>query len=222
MRHVTGAFAIAGVLLLLAGCTTSPPSSAPSAPAGSPHLPPAPTPTPTDPGRLVITVDGVDYAHAGRIESVEYTDGTKLVALFEEVAGTRGTIEDVKGYPDWNTDGGRTLHSWDGVRVSVPVHQGGPAYVFVTAAVLNGVPIESVQGISVGSTRTEVLSHGGADNWDEDGDGVADYLRIGDREVPGTNSLTRPGHMGMVFVNLRMDGDTVVEILVPSDDFSDL
>ncbi len=46
--------------------------------------------------------------------------------------------------------------------------------------------------------------------------------RPGGQEVPDTQSLTRPGSVGILYELFVLEGDTVIRILAPANDFSDL
>ncbi len=66
------------------------------------------------------------------------------------------------------------------------------------------------------------MDAGAVDGWDEDGDGVADYLSIGVREVSGTSSLVKPGEVGVEYVDLKMTGDIVSRLSTGGNDYSDI
>lgn len=66
------------------------------------------------------------------------------------------------------------------------------------------------------------MAAGAQSEWDEDGDGIADYLKIDIREVPGTESLAHPGQTGVQFLRLKVSEDVVTDINSSGDDFSDL
>lgn len=113
-------------------------------------------------------------------------------------------------------------YDWEGLRISVTAGGAGDAGVRVSAPEVDGVPVETEQGLAVGASRTDVVEAGGHDLWDEDGDGIADYLGVGDEEVPGTTSLSRPGETGIRYVMVSIAADLVTHINSPANNYSDL
>ena len=145
---------------------------------------------------------------------VTYRDPDGAVALLTDAFGsvpTEGTVDAPYG-------GVNTRFDWDGARMIV-AHD---VFWVDIAAVAPGTIFRTPEGIGIGSTRAEAMAAGAAERWDEDGDGVADYLSIGMREVPDTTSLAHPGEIGVVFVELTLTGDVVTELRGLSDDFSDI
>ena len=81
--------------------------------------------------------------------------------------------------------------------------------------------MRTVEGISVGSSRGEAIAAGARDGFDSDDDGVADELHIGRQEVPGTQSYLTDD-VGILFVNLRLEGDVVSSMSSAGNDFRDI
>lgn len=167
---------------------------------------------------LTITLDGISYAHDGSVDMVSLDDGAAILALFESLNGSIPDGTRLEVFP--GQDSGLTRYQWG--EVIVLVSDQGPASVTILAPAIKGVPIRTQEGVMVGSTRSDAVAASARDDWDEDGDGVADYLALGSREVPGTQSLSRPGLVGSEYLLLVMEGDNVEQIMVPANDFSDI
>ena len=212
---------VLGFALLLTGCAKTPavqpaPSTTPAAESASPSA--TPEPTPESAGELVVGIDGITYEHDGQTQDYPFeSDGEYLLALVEELTGEPRQGVPIEGPygSDWGTG-----YEWD--EMSVIVHNEENTSVRVSSPTVGEVPITTTEGLSVGSSRDEVVAAGGRDGWDEDQDGVADYMDLGEQEVPGTQSLARPGEVGILFVLVELDDDTVVEIQSPANDFSDI
>ena len=157
-----------------------------------------PTPRPTPVDELVVGVDGITYELAGETKEFPFADdGEELLALVEELTGGRDRVRrsrPVEG--DWGM-----RYSWD--EISIPV-AGDTTSVSVSAPAIGGVPVVTPEGLSIGSSRDEVVAAGGRDGWDADQDGVADYMDLGEQEVPDTESLSRPGEIGILFVTVGL------------------
>lgn len=175
---------------------------------------PEPTPTPAVPDRLVVTLDGLDAVRGG--EYAPYA-GEDLVGLLEEITGQPGQAADIEG-PYGGVEG--RSYTWD--TITVLLHDGGRTSMSVRGAEIGGVPIESAEGITVGSDRSAVEAAGSRDLYDEDGDGLADAVGLGERAVPDTQSLSRPGEVGVEFVLVILSGGVVSELQSPGNDFSDI
>jgi hypothetical protein len=211
------AILVAGAVLLLTACSTAAaPSATPVKEAAEPS-PASATPTPTPAAELVLSLDGVSF---GADEVVSYDDGAGILALFEEISGVMPEGAEVDGYPE-GQDPGLTRYDWGEARISVS-DEGQAMSVSLTAPELNGVPARTTEGVSVGSTRADVVNAGGWEFGDEDQDGVADLFGLGSREVPGTQSLSRPDAVGIEYFVVDLEGDTVAQIIGPSNDFSDI
>ncbi|MFH8250430.1 hypothetical protein ACH3VR_08720 [Microbacterium sp. B2969] len=210
---------VLAAVLLLTGCAPAAPQAEPSPTPTPVASAPSPTPTLADPGKIVITVDGIEFVKGGATESALFRDGSQILALLESATGVRpeGTaLEDTTGYGFHIT-----RYDWEGLRVSVD-EDAGHASVAALAPAIGDVPLTTSDGISVGSSREDAVSAGGFDDWDENQDGIADYLGINSRPVDDAESLTRPGEPGILYILLAMSGDTVEQIQSPANDFSDL
>jgi hypothetical protein len=184
--------------------------------ASTPSPIPSSTSTPVE--SMIIGLDSISYEHDGRVDVIALDDGASVLAIFESINGflpTGNEIESAPGYPT-----GLIAFRWS--EVIVTVSDQGPANFVILSPTINGVSIQTTEGIAVGSSRSEVMAAGVRDYVDEDKDGTADHLALGSREVPGTRSLDRDGFVGAEFLLLVMYGDTVERILVPANDFSDL
>lgn len=219
MRSALAAVSAALLLLAMTGCTAAPPVSAPTSPAASSAAPtPSPPPAPGKPGTLTIAVDGVTFEGDGETRTAGFTDGQAIIDLLHDTTGSLPdgvAVDDLEGY-----ESGVVVYDWDGIAVFLAPD--GRARVSVEAPSIGAVRIQTVAGLGVGSSRTDAVKAQAWDQWDDDGDGLADYLGIGEREVPGTESLSRPDFVGIEFVLLVMEDDAVTEIQAPADDFSDL
>ncbi|KQZ85406.1 hypothetical protein ASD56_03440 [Microbacterium sp. Root166] len=213
-RHVPAS--LVGVALLLTGCAPAlSPAAAPSQSAIAES--PTPTPTPAPPGELIIGIEGVTYTNDGEMTEFSYADdGEALVVLVEDLTGEEPQAEEIDLYGEpWGT-----RHTWDEVVVTVTTD--GSASVSLLAPSVGDVPVETLEGLSVGSSRAAVIAAGGRDGWDADQDGIADYLDLGELKVADTQSLQRPGEVGIVFVTVQVDDGAVVRIQAPANDFSDI
>ena len=187
------------------------PPATPSAPSSPSATVSADSPTPTSNAALIVTLD--DAMVEGDSARLPYARGAKdawTSALGAEP--TESPNEVVNGY-----DFQQTVWKWPGLQLRVP-NDGSErgSSVFVSASVVAGHPIRTTQGIGVGSTRADALAAGAVDGFD------ATELRLDVRDAPGTNSLQRPNEVGRQFISLFLEGDTVVSIHLPADDFSDL
>jgi hypothetical protein len=109
-----------------------------------------------------------------------------------------------------------TKLEWSGLRLTVPNDGSAtPGRFFVSSPSVSGHPLRTADGIGVGSTRDEALAAGAVEGFD------ATELRLGAREVPGTQSLSRPGEVGREWIMLVLEGDAVVS-MQPGNDFSDI
>jgi len=204
--------------LALTGCASATPLPKASPPTSTPHPSVSPTPTPTPVDQLTITLDGIVHAHNDVTDLVPFSDGQGLLALFHDLTGVMPSVVDVPTYPS-GYDTGLTSYAWSEVKVTVS-DVGQPSSIAVLAPAVNGVPIQTEDGIAVGSGRADIIAAHGWDVGHQNSDGVADYLGLDSREVPGTRSLLHPGSVGTEYLVFRMNGDTVEQILAPSNDFS--
>lgn len=209
-RLILSLVALAAASGMLAGCAPSAPieSAVTSSPTSSPALSPSATP---EIQAVVISLDGASV-DGGAL--VPFGDVDGLVAAFTDLFGTAPDESTVDG----PYDSAYTAYEWASVRVLV-----ADARATVTvSAEAPGVAFTTEQGITLGSVRAEALAAGAEDDWDENGDGIADYLRIGMREVPGTQSLTTPGAVGIEYLTLKITDDVVSSISTGGNDFSDI
>ena len=113
------------------------------------------------------------------------------------------------------------------------------AHAPVIGSPVNGVHIQTVRGISVGSSRAEVFADRGWAVWDQNGDGVGDQLGLGHARcrghhacdtMPGTPCLGHyawdtclgyPGSTGIRFPSSSWNANARQGIQSPSDDLSE-
>jgi hypothetical protein len=212
MRRTLAALSLTAAAALLAGCTAAAPAAAP-APSGAPTTESSPAEN-----RLIVGIQAVAYAHDGETTVVSYTEAPQLQDLLRSISDQDPTQTAVDGPPGYEMQ--MTRYDYDGI--SLMSGPDGRASIAVETATFHGVPVATQEGISVGSTRTEAMDAGARDGYDQDGDGVADWLDLGSVEISGTQSLVHPGSVGIQFVMLGLDGDTVRELQAPANDFSDL
>lgn len=202
--------AVAILTVIAAGCApTAAPQPTSSSGSASPSSSPSETPETAD---ARVTIDGLSIDEGPLIA---YTDHDAVLAALGEVVGPVPEAQGPDAY-------GFTSYDWDGaVRLNVP--ESGPAALWIGSDDTPGVVFTVADGIGIGSSRADALAAGAEElPMDDDGDGVNDYLAVGTREVPGTMSLVRPGEVGVQYVMLALDGDTVSKIFGLADDFSDL
>ncbi|WP_396657368.1 hypothetical protein [Microbacterium oxydans] len=219
-RSLLPALALAGAALLLAGCTSAPsaaeattvPSSAPSSPT--------PTPTPTVEPRIVVSLDGIAVTDETGTRDAAFDDPDAVLDLLEETTGQLPEPEKVETLPGY--DFSFVNYTWDGLWVLTDTEHERAASAAITGASVGGVPITTEEGLSVGSTRAELLDAGAWALDDAEDPATAEFLGLGGREAPGTESLSRPGSTGIVYTLFWFDGDTVKQVQVPANDYSDL
>ncbi|WP_125132247.1 hypothetical protein [Microbacterium sp. 10M-3C3] len=212
----TAAPAAALLALALAACTAQAPAAAPTSVAAtpSPSATPTPMPTPTaaEEPLVVVGLDGISIG----TQSASYDDVPGLIAVVADTLGsapTESVIEDPWG------NGMQMGRRYDFGAVRV-IELGGTGSIAVTG-VPDGVRFETAEGITIGSSRSDVEAAGG---WEEyAGDDLnAPTWAIQPREVPDTSSLTHRGEVGREFILLLLDGDAVSQIQAPGNDFSDI
>lgn len=191
--------------------TTASASQSPAATPSASATASATAPAPASAAALIVSLDDATVEDGSA--SLPYARGAKdtwTAALGSEPAESPSEV--VNGY-----DFQETVWKWPGLQLNVP-NDGSEngSHVFVSASTVNGHPIRTAQGIGVGTTRAEAVAAGAVDGFD------STELRIDVRDAPGTKSLQRPGEVGRQFISLILDGDTVVSMLLPADDFSDL
>ena len=209
------------VALALAGCAPEQPAPASSTLTGtmSPTAEPESTPTPAAVAPIELNIAGLTRVTDGESKTYAFADPDALLAYVQELTGVPATTEDVED-PWGNGDPWGTKYTWDEITVFVPLD--GPASATVLAATIDGIPVQTASGVSVGDTRADVIAAGAWDEWDSDGDGDAAHLGIEPTEVEGTQSLSRPGEVGRLYVGIILDGDVVSSLQSPANDFSDI
>ncbi|WP_149083970.1 MULTISPECIES: hypothetical protein [Microbacterium] len=214
MHRSLGRAAIAGVVTILAVALTA------CAPEDS-TVDPAPTPASPTPDAsvapepadeiVVISVDGI-AVDGGPL--VPFEERELVIDALSDAIGVAPEEEPLEG----PYGGEYTAYVWEGLRatddnsrIAVSVTADAPSVTFTTP-----------EGIGLGATRDEARSAGAEDEWDEDGDGIADYLKIGMREVAGTRSLAHPEEVGVEYVLLVLTEDVVTGIQSGANDYSDI
>lgn len=208
---------IAGASILLVACaapSAEPPAASSSAPA--PATSPSPTASPSTSSSALITLDGFADPEGGT--GVPFDRADEVVTYVGKLAGEAPVVTDIED-PWGNGTSMGTRYEWNGIGVSV---FGEYANVWVSQPVVGATRLTTAEGVGVGSTRAEATAAGAWEVYDDDGDGAADVLGIGSREVAGTTSLSRPGQDGIEYVLLRVEDDVVTQIQAPADDFSDI
>ncbi|GAB3155823.1 hypothetical protein GCM10027058_28860 [Microbacterium neimengense] len=209
---------VALAVVALSGCAATP-APAPSVPTGIAAATTTATPTPEpEPARLVIGIQAVAYTHDGETTVVSYTEAPQLQDLLRSISDQDPAQTTIDGPPGYEMQ--MTRYDYDGI--SLMSGPDGRASIAVETATFHGVPVATQEGIAVGSSRTEAMDAGARDGFDENGDGVADWLDLGSVEISGTQSLVNPGSVDIQFVMLGLNGDTVRELQAPGNDFSDL
>ncbi|GAA1226363.1 hypothetical protein F6W70_17020 [Microbacterium maritypicum] len=206
------ALASAAAALLGFSLTACAPASTDSTATPSPSSSPVASPSATPADRVVeISVDGLSIDDG---PVLAYDDPDGAVAALTAAFGAAPTEAPVEG-PYGSVYAG---YDWQGTKATVRETR----IDLVVSADAPGVIVRTPEGIGIGSTRAEAMAAGAVDGWDEDGDGVADYLSIGVREVPGTSSLVNPGEVGVEYIDLKVTGDVVSRLSTGGNDFSDI
>lgn len=219
MRRLSPALALLALAsAALAGCVAAP-SSAPTGPS-SPSSTPSASALPDVEPQIVVDLDGLTLSDGDGVRRADFDEPESLLSLLEEATGTRPAPEEVEVFPGEES----TLESyrWDGLWVTADSSGQTPAFIAVTAAELAGIPVVTDSGLQVGSPRADLLAAGAWALVDEEDAATAEALGLGGEEVEGTESLTRPGSVGIAFTLFQLDGDTVTQIQVPSNDFTDV
>ncbi|MFJ6427257.1 hypothetical protein [Microbacterium maritypicum] len=218
-RSLASAVALAASALLLIGCTSAPSSTGPStAPAAAPS--PTPSATAEIEPQIVVSLDGIAVTDESGTRRADFADLDAVLNLVGEVAGGLPEPEKVEDPPGYEY--GMVNYTWDGLKVFTDTAHEAPASVAITGSSLNGVPIMTEQGVAVGSTREELIDAGAWALVDAEDPRTAEFVGVGGREAPGTESLTHPGSVGIIFTLFWFDGDVVKQIQVPSNDYSDI
>lgn len=168
------------------------------------------TPEPAD-QTVVISVDGITI-DGGPL--VPFRERELVIDALSDAMSVAPEEEPLEG----PYGGEYTAYVWEGLRATddesrivVSVKADAPSVTFTTP-----------EGVGLGATRDEARSAGAEDEWDEDGDGIADYLKIGMREVPGTQSLAHPGQVGVDYVLLVLTENVVTGIQSGANDYADI
>ena len=207
------------VALALAGCAPEQPAPASSTLTGTMSPTAAPDSTPAAVAPIELNIAGLTRVTDGESKTYAFAEPDALLAYVQELTGVPATTEDVEN--PWGTgEPWATEYRWDEFIVYVLVD--GPVYLTVRTATIDGIPVQTASGVSVGDTRAEAVAAGAWDEWDSDGDGDADHLGIEPTEVEGTQSLSRPGEVGRLYVGIILDGDVVSSLQSPANDFSDI
>lgn len=201
---------LAGVLLL-SGCASG------AEVAESTPTPTAttatPTPTAPTPALVVLSVDEISVLDStgAPLTAAPYSDPDAVLALLGSLEGsTPDPVDNQKFGMRWE---------WPDLRLTANYW----AFVQVTGAQIAGLPVQTSQGIHVGSTREELAALDPHDwNSDADGDGVSDYYCLEARPEPGQVSLTDPAVEGITCVGVTLVGDSVVTISSMSTDWFDV
>lgn len=206
---------------MLAACAPADTAGTPTPTAGDSAAPsPSPSPSAASARSLVLGLDGLAVVEGeARTESFPLDAPESLLTFVEELTGEPRSGEDFED-PWGNGEVWGTTYRWDDITIAV--WKDGPASVTVLATTIGGVPVGTAGGVMVGATRDAVVAAGGWDEWDEDGDGVADHLGLDEQDVEGTQSLSRPGEVGRQFVSVALEDDVVTALRTPANDFSDL
>ncbi len=204
---------------VLAACAGPAPATTPTSSATSAQTPtaePSETAAPDAAVGLVLSLDGVTVSMADGSESIDLSQGDAMIALLTDVAGAEPTIERL---PPWEgMDLRLTRYSWDGLWLTQ--HDDGAVMgLSATGPTLNGVPVTTAEGIGVGASKADLLAAGA---WSQSQDGSEELFGLGSREVPGTNSLARPGSVGIEYMLVIVEGDQVVQLRAPANDYADI
>ncbi|GAA1133456.1 hypothetical protein GCM10009651_16410 [Microbacterium natoriense] len=217
-RIIAPIMVIAAATASLVSCAATP--KAPPTPSSIESTTTEPSPSTDESPQLVVGINGVTYIEGADTASAQYDDAAALLALLTEATGELPTPTEIEDPPGYEMD--KVAYDWEGLKVITDAGGTGAASISVSGPEVDGVPIATEEGLSVGSSRADLSAANGWDQWDEDGDGTADYVGLGGVPVPGTTSLAHPGEVGILFLLFVLDGDTVVQIMAPSNDFSDL
>ncbi|MCK8465942.1 hypothetical protein M0722_01950 [Microbacterium sp. KSW4-16] len=158
---------------------------------------------------LTIGVSAVTVMDGDQLTTFSYNDPDALIQALTDAFGSSPSItEDPNGYEV-------TFYDWQGARVLRLTD--ARASITISAPVVGGVNAATLEGIKVGSDRASALAGEARDV----GEG-ADFLGITAREATNTQSLTRPGEVGLDFVRLRFSSDQVTHIQAPAFDYGDV
>jgi hypothetical protein len=191
------------------------------APTGGGTTDPDPDPTVTVPETptataVVISLTGLDIVdqNGEPLEATRFDDPEPVLFLLGELLGS--TPEPTE-YPEFGT----TTYDWGDVLLGLNGED--YSWVRVDVAELGGLPVQTTDGIQVGSPRADVEALAPYDSgYDSDGDGASDSYGVEAVTNPEYESLSIPGEQGTDFVEVYMAGDSVEWIRSPSNDYSDV
>lgn len=218
-RSLAPAVALAVSAVLLLGCAPTSTAQPSPTPTSSPASP-SPSPTPEVDPQIVVSLAGVTVTNETGTSSASFDDSAALLDLLETATGELPSPETVEIFPGEPSTLQR--YDWDGLSVVADSEGGSPASIAITAAEVGDMQVITEEGVGVGSTRTELIDAGAWALVDEEDPATAANLGLGGQEVPDTQSLTRPGSVGILYELFVLEGDTVIRILAPANDFSDL
>jgi len=207
-------------VLVLSACASQPApeptTSEAAAPTFTPTVKPTPAESPTgqevpaSDAVLILTLDGASIAAGSTLDySITAVDAWSAAL---GVAPSRSAVQGPYGEA-----GTFTALEWPGFTLTVP-DDGSTrgASVRVSTPTVAAHPVVTSGGIGVGSTRAEAVAAGATEGFD------SSELRMDTRDAPGTQSSQRPGEVGREYVKLVLDGDSVVQIILPANDFGDI
>jgi len=204
----------------MAGCAGPASNSSVESPPGLTALPaPSHADEQGPPPTLVVSLTGLVYSADGDEHRATFDDPAEILDVVALAAGPIPAGVAVPPYDGLDLE--LTSYEWPGVAVTVN-NDGSGSSLSITSSHSGRTIIVTESGIAVGSSRADAVTAGAFDEWDRDGDGVADLLGLDAVDVAGTESLVRPGTVGRQFVLLLMDGDVVSSIQVPGNDFADI
>ena len=195
--------AAAAVLsLTLAGCA---PVTIIVGPTGDPAPSETGTPTsgPTGPATLILGVHGLTY-----VDGDEATEDPATSR--EDPAAGLALLTDLFGAPEEQTTEFGTFYDWGAVTSS----DSGWLNVRFSEAELDGIQLQTSQGVKVGDPREAVTAY---DPFDD-----GEILGLEAEPEPGTDSLSHPGDGGTSYIAVFFDGDTVSGLAAPAGDWRDL
>ena len=222
MRRTVPLLTVTAVLALgLSACVPqpapAPTDTASPTPAFCPSVKPTPTVSPTAdavaPASDAVLIVSLDSASIAAGSTLEYS--LNAVEAWTAALGAAPTQSAVEGPYGGTLE--LTALEWPGFTLTVP-NDGSTraASVRVSTPTVSGHPIVTTGGIGVGSTRAEAVAAGATEGFD------STELRLDTRDAPGTQSLQRPGEVGREYVMLVLDGDSVTQLILPANDFSDI
>ena len=159
------------------------------------------------------------YTHDGVTETVGFDDGARVLEIFNDITGVKPEGE--RG-TEWYTEA-YIRYEWSAVTVNMSAEEMDQVVVTVSAPSVGGVPVRTVEGVTVGMTREEATALGARPSPAEDfSDGkYPEVMELGRREVPGTESYMNDG-VGIMFMTLALEGNFISTISTGGNDYSDI